>query len=151
MTYDVIVFPIIDWSYRLQRPQQIALEIARRGHRVFYLTTEFAPDDLLRPYLFWYSPANNVYTVQLRCPGVHPNIYKQLPTEEQSTSMIESLDALRESCGIGSLVSIVDLPFWRQIASSLQGSLCVYDCMDYHPGFLNNERLMLDEEDHLIK
>ena len=52
MTYDVIVFPVIDWDFRLQRPQQVAAELARRRHRVFYLTVDFAPEATERPYLF---------------------------------------------------------------------------------------------------
>ena len=33
---DVICFPIIDWSFRFQRPQQVATQFARTGHRVFH-------------------------------------------------------------------------------------------------------------------
>ena len=37
--YDVVVFSIIDWSFRFQRPQQIATQFGRHGHRVLYLST----------------------------------------------------------------------------------------------------------------
>ena len=33
---DVLVLPVIAWSYRRQRPQQLAEALARRGRRVFY-------------------------------------------------------------------------------------------------------------------
>ena len=33
---DVLVLPVIAWSYRRQRPQQLAEALARRGMRVFY-------------------------------------------------------------------------------------------------------------------
>jgi GT2 family glycosyltransferase/glycosyltransferase involved in cell wall biosynthesis len=151
MIRDVICFPVIDWSYRLQRPQQLAIEMARRGSRIFYLMMSFAPSSLTRPYLFWSSPTKNVYIVQLRCPEPHPNLYKQLVTAEQADELRESLDALRENCDIRCSLSIVDLPFWHRIASGLSGNIVVYDCMDYHPGFLNNEQAMLDEEEHIIK
>ena len=35
--YDVLVLANISWSARFQRPQQIAVEFARQGHRVFYI------------------------------------------------------------------------------------------------------------------
>lgn len=148
--YDVFVFPVIDWTFRHQRPQQLALELARRGHRIFYLTVDFAPADTARPYLFWDQPEENVFVVQLRCPGEAPSIYKQMPSPEQAAALLDAIDALRRNCGVGTTVSIVDLPFWRPIAMAMQGNLVVYDCMDYHPGFLNNESSMLVEEDRLI-
>src|SRR5450830_814672 len=107
MNHDVIVFLVIDWSWRLQRPQQLALEFARRGGRIFYLTMTFGPSSLPRPYLFWSSPAENVYVVQLRCPDPHPNVYKQLASPEQAAALGEALDTLRTNCDIRSSVSIV--------------------------------------------
>src|SRR5262245_22882575 len=112
MPEDVIIFPVIDWSFQRQRPQQFALELGRRGHRVFYLTERFAPADLPRPYLFWDSPAENVYVVQLRCPEPHPDIYKCAPAAAQASALAQALAALRRNCGIRSTISIVDLPFW---------------------------------------
>ena len=37
---DVVVLPVIAWSYRRQRPQQLSEALARRGHRVFYASLE---------------------------------------------------------------------------------------------------------------
>ena len=48
---DVIVFPIIDWSFRTQRPQHIATQLARGNHRVFYLATTFLILILFPPLL----------------------------------------------------------------------------------------------------
>jgi glycosyltransferase involved in cell wall biosynthesis len=151
MTRDVIVFPAIDWSFQRQRPQQIAIELGKRGYRVFYLTEEFAPASLPRPYLFWGAPARNVYLVQLRCPEPYPNIYKVAPDRAQTRALTESIAALRTRCGIAASISIVDLPFWREIASAQADDTVIYDCMDFHAGFKNNGRQMLEEEERLIR
>ena len=37
---DVVVLPVIAWSYRKQRPQQLAEALARIGRRVFYGSLE---------------------------------------------------------------------------------------------------------------
>ena len=37
--HDVVCFPIIDWDFRFQRPQQLAVQLAKAGHRVFYTMT----------------------------------------------------------------------------------------------------------------
>ncbi|HEV2459306.1 MAG TPA: hypothetical protein VGS80_13180, partial [Ktedonobacterales bacterium] len=39
---DIICFPIIDWDFRFQRPQQLLSRFAQAGHRVYYLRTSFA-------------------------------------------------------------------------------------------------------------
>ena len=42
--YDVVILAIIDFDFRFQRPQQIAAEFARQGHRVFWISpTRFCP------------------------------------------------------------------------------------------------------------
>src|SRR5687767_10269578 len=35
--YDILCFGIFEWEFRFQRPQQILSELAKRGHRVFYI------------------------------------------------------------------------------------------------------------------
>lgn len=151
MPDDFIVFPVIDWRYQRQRPQQIAAELGRRAHRVFYLTERFGPGNLPRPYLFWSSPERNVYVVELRCPDPHPNIYKDIANSEQIEALVASLGALRQSCNIRHPICLVDLPFWRKIAKALDDKIIVYDCMDHHAGFKNNDMRMLQEETFLIR
>src|SRR4030042_1405183 len=34
---DIIIFPFIDWEFRIQRPQHLAIQLAESGHRVFYV------------------------------------------------------------------------------------------------------------------
>src|SRR5258706_16109647 len=36
--YDVLIFAIFDFDFRFQRPQQIAAQFARLGHRVFWIS-----------------------------------------------------------------------------------------------------------------
>src|SRR5215471_4054432 len=38
---DVLFFSIIDWDYRIQRPQHLARRLAEAGHRVFYISVHF--------------------------------------------------------------------------------------------------------------
>ena len=43
---DVFVFAIIDWNYRFQRSQHLAIELARAGRRVFYVEMLVEPSGL---------------------------------------------------------------------------------------------------------
>ncbi|NDF77794.1 MAG: hypothetical protein EB133_13120, partial [Betaproteobacteria bacterium] len=39
-----VFFSVIDWHFRHQRPQQLALSLARRGIPVFYISVNFVDD-----------------------------------------------------------------------------------------------------------
>ncbi len=134
--YDVLVFPVVDWRYRFQRPQQLSREFARRGHRVFYFSTTPAPaicacetePELVEP---------NIYVLPL--PGTEdpPDIYRDLPTEAQLAVMEAALRRLRERFDIGATLAIVNYPFWGPLARRLTNSVVLYDCMDDYTTFRN--------------
>ena len=151
MDLTILVFPVIDWHFRIQRPQHLASELAARGHRVVYLSTTWASGSGGPECRLLGSPAPNVHLVQLALPGAAPNIYKDMLSEAQSMTLIESLQWLRREGQWGPLASLVDLPFWRPVALGLPGNWVVYDCMDYHAGFANNTGHMLGEEQKLLE
>ena len=144
-TWDVLVFPIIDWNFRHQRPQHLALELASRGHRVFYFETTFAND------LAMYDPsprpvAHNVWVCQLPCHGTPPVIYEQALSDDQVAAVLHGLRLLREKVSLGATVALVDHPFWQPVAEQLPNNVVVYDCMDHHGGFANTASFVHEYE-----
>ena len=140
----------IDWHFRFQRPQHLSRQLAATGHRVFYLVTKFTSEWDEPGFRIVESPEKNVFIVQLSCSEPHPeSIYRDFATISQQQHLVASLAQLLRTCGIKQLVSIVDLPFWRNIAEALPGNLMIYDCMDHHAGFSTNTKTMLKEE-HLL-
>ena len=147
--HDVLVFPVIDWHFRFQRPQQLARQLAERGHRIFYLSTTFHSAD--QPtFQVIESPAPNVFLVTLCIPGMQPLIYQDPMSDEQRERLAAAVGELVTAGGLRSTIAIVDLPFWRRLVESVPGFLTVYDCMDYHGGFSTNSPVMIEEEDRLI-
>ena len=148
--FDILVFPVIDWHYRFQRPQQLARQLALKGHRVFYLYTTFdeseAPDFNVQE-----SPAANVALVRLAVPDSHPNIYQDLMTGTQRDLLSDAIRLLADRWRLENPIAIVDLPFWRPLAETIPGCLTVYDCMDYHAGFSTNSPGMIEEETRLLE
>lgn len=148
-SYDVIVFPIIDWDFRFQRPQQIAVRFARDKCRVFYISTRFSEED--KPIIR--SIQHNVFEVQL--PGnTSINIYKDIIDDQTLEKTHRAFTLLRGEFDILEAVCIVDLPFWKNIVLKLKdtyGWKIVYDCMDNHKGFSNTSEQMLNEETELSK
>ncbi len=152
---DVICMPIIDWSYRFQRPQQLMTQFAKRGHRVFYVATTFQRDSR-RPAVG--DLADNVWGVRL--PGrPEVNIYTDEASDEIVDKVIDGLAALREEAHIGPAVVVADLPFWAPVALESQtrwGWKLIYDCMDEHGGFVVAEdggleqRRMIDAQERIL-
>jgi GT2 family glycosyltransferase/2-polyprenyl-3-methyl-5-hydroxy-6-metoxy-1,4-benzoquinol methylase len=146
--YDVVCFPIIDWDFRFQRPQQLMSRFAAAGHRVFYLSQNFRASG--EPYEIR-EKGGNVFEVSLRAPAL--NVYTDTLDDEALGEFFASLDALRRDLFFGAAVSFVQLPFWRPLAVRARERFnwsVVYDCMDHHAGFSTNEQKMLDEEERLI-
>ena len=147
--HDVLVFPVIDWHFRFQRPQQLARQLAERGHRIFYLSTTFHSAD--EPtFQVIESPAPNVFLVTICIPGKQPLIYQDPMSDEQRERLAAAVGDLVTTGGLRNTIAMVDLPFWRRLVESVPGFLTVYDCMDYHGGFSTNSPVMTEEEDRLI-
>jgi glycosyltransferase involved in cell wall biosynthesis/tRNA A-37 threonylcarbamoyl transferase component Bud32 len=148
---DIIVFPVIDWYYRFQRPQQIAVRLASHGHRVFYLRTYFSEGR--EPF---FQPTRNypsVTDVQLGLP-VYKDIVADQLDETSNKILFDQFQLLREKLNISKAICLVDLPFWSPLVLELQqtfGWKIIYDSMDQLSGFSNVTPLMLEPEIELIK
>ena len=148
---DIIVFPIIDWYYRFQRPQQIAVRLASHGHRVFYLRTYFLEGK--EPF---FQPTRNypsVTDVQLGLP-VYKDVVADQLDETSKKILFDQFEILREKLNISKAICMVDLPFWSPLVLELRkifGWKIIYDSMDQLSGFSNIAPPMLEPEVELIK
>ncbi len=145
---NILCFPIIDWDYRFQRPQQFMRQFAAAGHRVFYLTHAFRRSGepyLLRPL------ATNLNEVSLR--GSRFMVRNGVLDEESRRELISSLASLQRDCVAGTTAAIVQSAFWWPVAEAAATDFnwpVVYDCMDLCSGFPANHPLLLDQERELI-
>jgi GT2 family glycosyltransferase/glycosyltransferase involved in cell wall biosynthesis len=148
--FEVVCFPIIDWGFRFQRPQQLMCQFAAAGHRVFYITPWFRTSG--PPYEVR-QLREGVFEVSLRGPDV--NIYTQTLRKDSLGQVFEGLNQLRRDWSFGAAISFVQLPFWYPITAAARDRLAwpiVYDCMDHHAGFTTNSPAMLEEEeDRLLR
>ena len=146
--FDLLFLPIIDWDFRFQRPQQLASQFARLGHRVFYLQqrTRISGEAF---ELVTKTPS--VFEVSIR--GPQQNVYQEAMSEEALAAYVEALSHLRKVLRIGSCAIVVELPYWWRLAQALRalyGWPIIYDCMDYHAGFSTNRPEMLQQEEALL-
>jgi glycosyltransferase involved in cell wall biosynthesis len=146
---DIILFPIIDWHYRYQRPQQLADQLAKLGHRIFYIRTGFFEAEW--PQIR--KIKQNIYSIKL-ARDAQMITFNTTLTDADVLVLEKSILALKEACSIEQAVMLVDLPFWRNLVLDLKHSLswpCIYDCMDLHTGFSISTEATAKDERLLLK
>ena len=144
---DVICFPIIDWDFRFQRPQQLMSRFADAGHRVFYVAASTRSSG--PPYRIE-QKRKNVYEVSLR--GFAQVLYSDVMGEKERDALFDSLQELRRDGLMGATIAFAQLPFWWPLVSKARDQFAwpiIYDCMDHHAGFSTNHQTMLDQEQDL--
>jgi len=150
--YDIIIFAIIDFDFRFQRPQQIAAEFARRGHRVFWVSpTRFLPPDSKEAYTVL-PLRDNLWEIHLR--SRQPDIYMGELQADHVESMSAALGEFCRDWTVAEHAVLIQLPFWRRLALELRdtaGSKLVYDCMDDWETFQNMGTFNIAEEKQLVR
>lgn len=146
---DVIVFGVIDWAFRTQRPQHLARELAGRGHRVLYL----APNTVIGPVpgfsLERVDAELPIHQVRLHAPTV-VSIYGGTPPPSVLGVLADGLRELLRHVGVGTNVALVDHPGWVALARLVPRSRLVYDCMDNHHGFATANATLAADERRLL-
>lgn len=130
--YDVIVFSIIDYDFRYQRPQQIADHYVRQGHRVFYVNANFKADEGIQV-----SKRGELYLVTLNSTK-NSAIYS-LNDPAECAKMCAQLDQVMEDNGIRDALMIADYPTWVKEIEYLKGRYgfsLITDYMDDFTGFV---------------
>lgn len=146
---DVLIFSIIDWHFRIQRPQQIARHLALAGKHVFYVSNHFIDRD--EPgYEIEPIEGERLCQVRFYVKGA-PAIYFAGPDDASVTQLKAGFRLLAEQMNIFSATAIVQHAYWLPLVKALPNTLRVYDCMDHHEGFGNVARQLITMEHELMK
>ena len=149
---DVVFLSIIDWDFRFQRPQQIASQYAREGHRVFYLSTSrFLPAGEAP----WSMTLKALRLVELCLRSRRRlDVYAGRLESADLAELEEVFGDLYESLALGDVLLHVDLPFWWPLAQRLRrrfGWRVLYDCMDEWESFPGIGAAVLEPERELVE
>ena len=150
--YDIVVLAIIDFDFRFQRPQQLAVQFAKNGHRVFWISpTRFIPPGSGTHYHVL-ELRNNIWEVQLSGPQL--DVYLGEIDMEATASLAGGLRRLSRDFGISESAVLVQLPFWRRLGVALReesAGILVYDCMDEWDSFENIGEFNRRQEAALVR
>ena len=128
----LVVLPIIEWSFRTQRPQHLARRFARAGWRVYYcgLKMSEAPKaaELVEPGIW-----------RLDLPGDRAtNPYRDSLTESAADRVLEALVDLDTTQSLSGAWVMVQLPFWLPLAERIRErwrGRILFDCVDDFSSF----------------
>lgn len=142
---DYLVFGVIDWHFRTQRPQHLARELAQTGRRVFYVSNLFEhgqePGFSVEPL----DQDGRLFQIRLYM-GSESSIYAGAPGIQEIAQLRTSMGEVLLWTKSDNLVALVQHPYWFDLASVLPNAKLVYDCMDHHEGFDNTGAELLDLE-----
>jgi len=147
---DVFVWAVIDWNFRVQRPQHLAMALAAKGHRVFYISNNFVDASEAGFKVEPLDDSGRLFQVNLNL-ATAPQIYHAMPGNDQVAAIQSSLSALLGWTRSVRCMSFVQHPYWLQPAQCLPNAKLVYDCMDHHGGFEDNAASIMEGERQLIE
>lgn len=154
-SYDVFRFPVIEWDFRWQRPQQIASQFADANHRVFYFSidtngidNQSSKNDVTNRVQIR-ELRHNVWWIKL-CSLKSLNAYRNVIDDENLKYLLQSIQFIKDKFNISHTISLVDLPFWTPLVTAVSNNKIIYDCMDDHSGFSTNSQDMLAIETKLF-
>ena len=143
-----VMFSPIDWHYRIQRPQQLAMALVYLGSEVLFINPTIQ-----------YDPSTRIDTKVEIQSGVqvvtfYSNLYRKsiyigvngFPIEliEYASMIIEDLISNRI---YGSATLVIQQPSWWPVLETLQGNQIIFDCMDLHAGFEDIDSNIVTLED----
>lgn len=132
---DFIFYGVIDWHFRFQRPQHLALHLSRNLNRVFYISPSF--NMVLHPgfSVEKLDSLNEIYQIRLNL-GTRNNIYGYPLKPEEVKFVYSSIGKFFDWAGIEFPIGIINHPNWADTFLGINNyKLKIYDCMDYHDGF----------------
>lgn len=131
---DVLVFSVIDWHFRMQRPQHLARSFSSNGKRVFFLSNHFLDSNEYGYEIERLDPSLDIYQIKLRVKGA-PAIYFGAPTTTAISQLEHGIAKLMSDFAIISSIAVVQHPYWYPVVCHIPNSIRLYDCMDHHEGF----------------
>lgn len=146
---DIVVLPMLEWGFRFQRPQQLASQLARAGHRVFYVSHRMRQEG---PPYERREVREGVHEVSLRGPV--RDVFLQSLTRSDVEGLLEMFAVLEREQQLAATAVIAQLPFWSPLALGMRQRFAwpvAYDCMDLHSAFATAPRQLAEQESELIR
>lgn len=133
--HDIIWLGVIDWHYRIQRPQHLAANLADMGARIFYLSLAFEEADDRGRFRILAMPHPGLFEIRMRVSGdPFESVHRGLSDGAVGDLQL-ALDELVDTLGIRAPIIVAEHPGWHRVARGIAGATIVFDCLDLATGF----------------
>ena len=146
---DVFIFSVIDWNFRIQRPQHLAQSFAKSGKRVFYFSNHFIDSSEAGYAIERVNDLPNLLQIRLHVKGA-PAIYFDPPTMEAEEMLKAGMAKLIMDFDAVSTMSLIQHGYWYPTVKCLPNTYRIYDCMDNHDGFGNVPEQLIAIEKNML-
>ncbi|MDO7898338.1 glycosyltransferase [Pseudomonas citrulli] len=146
----LLMFGVIDWHFRIQRPQNLAKELAKAGQTTFYISNNFIDDQAPGFEVEALDASRRLFQIRLKVFGA-PAIYHAPPSAAAISQLCQGIALLLRWAKVGAVDCIVQHAYWFPLARRIPNSTLIYDCMDHHEGFGNVAQELLDLEIALMR
>ncbi len=147
---DCFIFGVIDWHYRIQRPQHLAYELVSEGHRVFYVSSNLVADSRSGFRVEPLDEEGRLFQIFLNLKGAR-DVYHTMPSDAERAQLSDGVRGLVSWASSRAAVALVQHPFWSGAAAAIANARVVYDCMDHHTGFGTFDQNMIEAERALME
>ena len=156
----VVVFPIIAWGFRWQRPQHLLSGLAKQGYTILYVSKDFEfkkttkdERENITELIKIKKLDENIYKVYLNSMK-RLNIYKdELDIHNVHWFMLQ-LSFILQNFTNKEIIYFVQFPNWLHLVKKMKDKIkgkIIFDCMDEHSGFNNVDKLIVEHEKELLR
>lgn len=155
----ILVFPIIPWAMRWQRPQQLLSRFAKNGYSILYIGTDLFPcgekyenEQSAQKNLTIHELQNNVFNIVLSTEN-KCCMYESCLGGYDLSNAFYGIASILKKFSIRNPVYMVQFPNWYSLVQPLRQKFkgpLVFDCMDDHSGFSNTTEAVLEVEKDLL-
>lgn len=145
----VVIFPVIDWSFRYQRPHHIAVGLAKVGFRVIYISPVSPRSNGRQKFRVCEKPSPNLCVVSLKTSKLTVrNLHSDLMTPREISDVKFAYDQLSKVFKLEAAAIICQHPYWAPLISKLDYGKLLYDRLDDHGAFpgVSGDLLALQEK-----
>lgn len=149
---DVLIFGVISFDFRYQRPQELATRLAELGHRVFYIEHEFfsTKNYSKEAFISAKKKNENLYVIKLNADHNY-FIYAERISKKGLLVLDQSIKKLFKLAKIKNPQIIIHHPFWYDALNILSDHQIIYECFDEHSGFKQSGKWIKKQEEALVK
>ena len=147
--YDVLVLPLFEFDYQFGRPQELAIQFARAGHRVFWISpSRTAPDNQLYEAV---GLQPSLWEIRLRSRLPDVNLEELEPKLVQDA--LGCIEGLYRDFAISECCTLALLPYWRRLGLALRDAFdtrLLYHCTDEWQTAPALSAFNLDQEPRIV-